>query len=332
MRLLRWLGIALVALVLVALAALGWMLNDRTDLSDWESRAAPAAPEGFDGVRLQFLGVTTLLFDDGETQLLVDGFFSRPGLLDLAVDRPVAPDAARIDAGLSRAGIERLAALLTVHSHYDHAMDVAEVAQRTGAVVVGSRSTANAARGGGVPESQITEVAPGEALRFGRFRVTFLESLHAPLVDGGPPMPGEIAEPLVPPAPISAYREGGSFSILIAHPRGRALVQGSAGYVASALAGRAADVVLLGVGGLSRLGPEHREAYWDEIVSPVRPRRLLPIHWDDLTRDPDAGQFPATPPRLLDDLEATLRWLRERSERDGIALELPRAYQPIALY
>lgn len=31
-------------------------------------------------VKVTFLGTTTLLFDDGETQLMIDGFFTRPSL------------------------------------------------------------------------------------------------------------------------------------------------------------------------------------------------------------------------------------------------------------
>ena len=32
-------------------------------------------------VKVTFFGVSTLLFDDGETQILLDGFFSRPSIL-----------------------------------------------------------------------------------------------------------------------------------------------------------------------------------------------------------------------------------------------------------
>ncbi len=320
MRVLRWLAGGALAIVLaVAIAGL-WAWNDRPDL---EATGLPVAGSdaGAVGVRVTWLGVTTLLFDDGETRILTDGFFSRPGLLDLVLDRPVTPDAAGIDAALAGAGIERLAAVIPLHSHYDHAMDSAEVARRTGALVLGSSSTANAARGAGLPEERIVVVEDGESRGFGRFRLTFVRSRHAPLVDGGPPFPGTIDEALVPPAPVSAWREGGSWTLLVAHPSGTALVQGSAGFVEGSLAGVRADVALLGIGGLARLGRPYAESYWREIVDRTGARRVLPIHHDDLVAD--YGEVrPA--PRLLDDLEQSLGWLAELAATGPIPVRLER--------
>ena len=65
---------------------------------------------------------------------------------------------------------------------------------------------------------------PGEPMRFGRFEVTLIRSQHFP---HGMAM-GEIREPLIPPARALDYLDGGAFSVLIAHPAGTLLVQGSA--------------------------------------------------------------------------------------------------------
>jgi L-ascorbate metabolism protein UlaG (beta-lactamase superfamily) len=294
--------------MLLLVAAIGGAVlwNDRPDP---QASGIPAAAEGdprAEGVRVTWLGVTTVLFDDGKTRILTDGFFSRPGLLDLAFDRAIAPDLAGIERALVAAGIERLDALIPVHSHYDHAMDAGEVARRTGARVLGSASTAQVARGAGLPEEQIVVPADGVPLRFGDFRVTLYRSRHAPIDDGQPPFPGTIDAPLVPPAPVSAWREGGSFSIAIAHPRGTALVQGSAGYVAGGLDGVDADVVLLGVGGLAGLGPDYAGRYWREVVGRTGAQRVFPIHWDDFSLPyGDVRGFP----RALGDLGASLGWL-----------------------
>jgi L-ascorbate metabolism protein UlaG (beta-lactamase superfamily) len=178
---------------------------------------------------------------------LVDGFFTRPGKWSTALGR-VAPDRERIGAALSRAGITRLAAVITVHSHYDHAMNSPEVAMRTGAERVGSASTANVGRGWGLPEARIRVVRGGERFTWGRFEVTLLGARHVP----GAPAMGEIDAPLTPPVRATAYREGGSFSVLVRHGERTLLVQGSAGFEPGALAGRKADVVFLGVGLLGK--------------------------------------------------------------------------------
>ena len=51
-------------------------------------------------ISVTFLGVATLLLDDGETQLMTDGFFSRPGVLSVGLRR-IAPDPERIAACLA---------------------------------------------------------------------------------------------------------------------------------------------------------------------------------------------------------------------------------------
>jgi len=299
------------ALALGAAAWLAWQWHDRPDLAAYRGLALPAAGPAPGAVQVTFLGVSTVLLSDGETALLTDGFFSRPGLWDTLVGR-VAPDPDAIDRGLALGGIDRVAAVLVVHSHYDHAMDAPEVARRTGAVLVGSESTRNVARGVGFDEARFRPVRDGEPMAFGRFRVTMIRSQHFP---HGQAM-GEIAQPLVPPASATDYREGGSWSVLVEHPAGTLLVQGSAGWEPGALAGRRADAVLLGVGLLASRDRAYREGYWREVVEATGARRVVPIHWDDFTRPLGEPLVPF--PRLLDDLDATMAYLRERGAAAGV--------------
>jgi L-ascorbate metabolism protein UlaG (beta-lactamase superfamily) len=331
-KLLRRIGVITLALAFAALLVGVWLWNDRVDLASLNLPIAQTGTTDNGGVTVTWLGVTTLLFDDGQTRLLTDGFFSRPGVIDLALDRSVTPDIEGIERALHQAGISTLAAVMTVHSHFDHAMDTAEVAKRTGAVVVGSVSTANLARGANLPEERIVDFTNGGSRSFGSFTVTFIRSRHMPLdSQGTPPFPGTVDEPLVPPAPISAWLEGGSYSIVIAHPRGTAIVQGSAGYVESALDGVRADVVLLGIAGLARLGRGYTGDYWREIVGRTGARRVLPIHHDDFTR-PYGEVLPF--PRIVDDLETTMGWLAALATPGAkpISIELPSWGVPIRLF
>ena len=233
-------------------------------------------------VAVTWYGVATLLFDDGETKILIDGFFSRPQYEDL--DSLAEPDAAQIERMIASAGMQDLAMITPVHSHFDHAMDLGAVARATGATVIGSESTANIARGAGVDDANIVVVEERHRSEFGQFSVELIRSAHAPLVNGGPPIPGTIDAPLTPPVRIGDWKEGGSFSIVIAHPAGTAVVQGSAGYVENSLAGVAADVVYLGIGGLGSLGKDHAAMYFKEIVGATGAGCVLPIHWDDFTQ------------------------------------------------
>lgn len=284
----------------------------------WQRGAGDSHPDG--GLRVAFGGTSTILFDDGDTALLTDGFFSRPGLLRTALGR-IAPEPDVVEASLRRLGVQRLAAVICVHSHYDHALDAPLVAERTGALLVGSASTAHLGRGHGLPEQRLRVVRDGEVLRLGAFEVTMLASRHSP----GERFPGTIDAPLTPPAKAAAWRSDTSFSVLVSHPTGTVLVQASANFIAGALAGRRADTVYLGIGGLGRQTPQFRERYWAEVVGATGARRVVPVHWDDFFR---SLELPVRPlPYLLDDMGAAMGFVVDRCRRDGLDLVLPVPWQ-----
>jgi L-ascorbate metabolism protein UlaG (beta-lactamase superfamily) len=272
-------------------------------------------------LRVTFLGVSTLLFDDGRTALLTDGFFSRPGLLRVAC-APLRPDAARIDAALRRAGIARLAAVLVAHSHYDHALDAPVVAQRTGALLVGSSSTAAIGAGYGVPADRFVPAPVAQPLRLGGFTVTAVESVHS----HPERFPGTIDEPLTPPARAAQYRTGECYSFHIGHSEATALVHASANFRPGALSQLRSDVVYLGIGQLGRSSEQFRDDYWRQVVEPLRPRRVVPIHWDRFTRPLSRPLRPL--PRPLDDHRRTMAFLARRCAENDIELVLPTAFVP----
>lgn len=313
--------IAAVLLLLIVAAAIYVYhgLSNRPDIDAFNAFKTFSKANRDPGLRVTFLGVSSLLLDDGETAILTDGFFTRPNSRQLLLEK-IAPDKAIIETTLRRAGITRLAAVIVNHSHYDHVMDLPEVAARTGAVLVGSESTANVGRGWGLPESQIAVRRTGDMMTFGRFRITLLLGRHVPSPFTG----GEIAEPLKPPVRANAYLEGGSFMVLVEHGDRRMLINASAGFVPDAMNGRKADVVFLGTGQLGKRPASYMEDYWREVVDKPGARRVIPIHWDDFTRPLDQPLVPL--PNLLDDFAASMKFLNERGRTSGIDIKLPEAF------
>ena len=286
--------VTLLAFVLLLAIALAWLLlfykSPPVDPA-WAVAGSTDIPPG--AVTVRFTGTSTLLFSDGETDWMVDGWFSRPGPYDLLYGT-VAPDLEAIERGLAANEVDTLAAVFPVHSHYDHAMDAPEVARRTGAVLLGSESTANIGRGWGLPESQIQVVADRAPFQLGRFVITPVVSRHFEFADPefreralGDPL---ISAPLVPPVSAFDYKLGKAYVLHVSHPQGSWLIVGSAGYVDGALEGFSADTVLLGVGGLGSQTQDYRESFWRETVGRVSPRRVIPIHYDSLTA-PAEGPF-----------------------------------------
>lgn len=291
----------------------------RPDIGRYAARFdVPAATDAF-GVT--FLGVATLLLDDGESALLTDGFFSRPSLRKVGLGK-IAPDDERIDAVLARAGIDRLDAVAPVHSHFDHAMDSAVVAARTGAVLVGGESTANVGRGDGLSAERIRVAVPDEPMTFGSFRLTLRESHHCP----PDRFPGVITAPVVPPVKVGAYKCGEAWSMLVEHTSGRtALIQGSAGFVPGALDGWSADVAYLGIGQLGVQSEDYIRTYWSETVATVGARVVVVTHWDDFFRPLDRPLRAL--PYLGDDLDVSMRIIDELAGQHGVAVHFPTVWR-----
>lgn len=287
---------------------------------------APADNTAPGTVRVRFGGVATLVFDDGETAWMTDGFFSRPGVLATAATR-IGPDPQRIDDALQKMGVTRLAAVVPVHSHYDHAMDSPVVAQRTGAKLIGSVSTMRIGRGLGLPPAQMQLVQSGEQVRLGKFTLRFIASRHSPTPYSDGHSVELIETDLVPPQRVFAWREGTVWSIHVAHDGGGTwLVQGSAGFVPGALAGLRADTVFLGTGTLGKKSEAYRAQFWNETVSAVGAKRVVPIHWDNfwLALDEPLQAMPL----LLDDFALTMQDLQARGQQGGVQVHMPPLFVP----
>ena len=254
---------------------------------EWEIIPREEAAAG--SVTVRFTGSTTLLFDDGETSWMTDGWFSRPTFIEIITQR-VEPDLSAISRGLKANEVDKLDAVIPLHSHYDHAMDSPEVARRTGAKLYGSESTANIARGWGLDEGRIEVFTNKKPIVLGDFIITPIESNHFQFVD--PEIARTALElpiidrPLVPPAPITNYRVGKTYVLHVDHPLGSFAIVGSAGFVEGGLRGFKADVLFLGVGSLGEQSVEYRQKYWEETVGRLEPSTVIPIHYDSLLGEP----------------------------------------------
>ena len=278
--------IFLASLVMLLAAAYGYLFSYPAPPVDpaWELAPAETIPEG--AVTIRYAGTATLLISDGETHWMTDGWFTRPGPFTTLFGE-IEPDLDNISFGLEAMEVGDLAAVIPVHSHYDHAMDSPEVARRTGATVYGSEATANISRGWNLPESQIAVMADRAPFQLGQFVITPIVSKHFQFPD--PDMvatmltDNEIPEPLVPPVSAFDYKLGEAYMLHVAHPKGSFLIVGSAGFIPGQLEGMDVDAVFLGAGGVGSQTAEYREQYWAETVEQVDPERIILIHWDALT-------------------------------------------------
>ena len=280
--------------------------------------AGSAAP-----LTVTWLGVTTLLIDDGSSALMTDGFFSRPSLARVGLGK-LAPSAARVDGCLARAqghatGSGRPGAHpLRPRSGLRAGCRPHRCARWSAA----NRRPTSAAATAWTRAVWLSQ-SPAAPIRLGAFDITLIKSHHSP----PDRFPGTITEPVVPPAKAAAYRCGEAWSTFIHHRPSdrRLLIQGSAGFVKGSLAGQHADVVYLGVGQLGVQPESYLLDYWTETVRAVGARRVVLIHWDDFFR-PLSKPLRALP-YLADDLDVSLKVLTKLAAQDGVALDMPTVWR-----
>ena len=292
---------------------------------------APASFEPGTGVRVTYLGNSTVLISDGINSLMVDGFLSRPGKWQTIFGK-VKPDQCVIAKQLHLTGITRLDALLVGHSHHDHALDAPTVADLTGADVLGSmsllhvfeghyRDTWDQAKREDWVRTKFIVVPPGGLKRdYGKFRVTLSLSEHVPPhLIGQSSAQGQITKKVPRSARATDYKHGDVFVIHVAHPEGSVAITTTA----SAREGQfdeveGADVVMLATGLLAKEPEESQEFYWSQTVGKLEPKVVIPIHWDDFTRPldeelPPEENLAASSLLLLDDTRKAMDFVKTKA-------------------
>ena len=276
-------------------------------------------------VSVRWLGVAGFTLTSGETTIAHDPYLSRPGVLS-TLFQPYVPDEVvlgrMVGAGSPAPELARTKLYLVGHSHYDHLGDVPWLAAHTQGRVVGSATTAAIARGYGLAPDETIVAAPGAVLGEGPFEVRVFASQHAKVMFGRVPFEGELSEP--PAAPIHA------FSFVLGDARGylvteretglRVVLLSSAGIDPAALTALGqevapVDLLLAATGG-------REPDYAARLVKELRPRLVVPHHFDDFSTPIDAPEAGA--PRDEDDLAAFEAELLAAAETDGVALDVRR--------
>lgn len=210
---------------------------------------------------LRWLGNAGFEFKLGTQTLLIDPFFTRPQLLN-AYFGQVSLDIRAIDEHLQ--GCDHV---LISHTHFDHFMDVPQVAHKSGAVVYGSANTCALARAQGIPEKKIRMIRSGDKVSLGEISIEILPAAHPWLPGYGR---GKLNGRVTAPMRLRDYRMDECFSFLIAYQSKRLLVWSST-KTRDAVAG---DLVIC-----RAVSPQ---SWYERIMAAAQPSIVIPSHWDDM--------------------------------------------------
>ena len=232
-------------------------------------------------LKITFFGTTTLLFDNGVDQIFFDAHFTRPSIEKYIAGAHVTTNTGLCDKLIDLHQIDRLRAIFISHTHHDHVMDAPYIAGRCGAKIYGSSSAKNVAIGGGIPEEKIVVFKDGSEYSIGGYTIRIIKSLHSKPNKFNNDLGVPIEKPLVQPASLRDYKEGGSYDFFIQHGEKKILIRPSFNYIKGQLDGIQADVLFLGVAGLAKADKDMEKVFFAETVEKTKARLVIPVHWDN---------------------------------------------------
>jgi L-ascorbate metabolism protein UlaG (beta-lactamase superfamily) len=224
-----------------------------------------------EGLCLRWLGTAGFALDYEGFTLVIDPHLSRYSLRSVLSNRALKPQAELLDRYVPRAD-----AILVGHTHFDHALDVPELARRRDCKAYGSRSLHTLMGLAGLADRAVA-VEPGRVYSLGPFDVTFVRSLHSKLILGFKVNgEGEITCDHLDHMHQGNYRCGQVFGIHIA-VAGRTLYhQGSANLVESELLHSGVDYLLCGIAGRG-----FTPNFTERILTSLRPQTVIAHHHDN---------------------------------------------------
>lgn len=221
-------------------------------------------------VEMTYLGTAGFVIQNAMRTVVLDPYLTRTPLPSLLTS-PLEPDAA-----LVKRIIPSVDDVLVGHAHYDHILDAPILCQQTGARLIGSSSTIMVGRAAGLPEPQLLETRGREDIPSGDWIIRGLPSVHGKIL-GRIPMPGDIETPPRWPPRMHELKHGLVLNWLLETPGLRIMHIDSADFITAELAHQRADVVCL-----CAIGRSYRPNYVKEVVNLLKPRWIVPCHWDTM--------------------------------------------------
>ena len=258
-------------------------------------------------VSVRWTGAAGLEFTHEGKTWLIDPYLSRVGKASVFFGRP-QPAQETISRYLDTLP-GTLQAVLIGHTHLDHALDVPAILKRFPIPLVGSESLETLMAIHGMPGRVIVCKERTRVDLPGGAAVTMIPSLHGRALFGRVPYPGEIEPGQTPPLKASDYRHGQVFILRLEIGGMSFLHVGSCNLIDAELEGQTSDVLFMCLPLWTKI-----EDYHGRLLSRVRPKIVIPFHFDDFSA-----------PLSKDSTAPSLPWISEKRYLQRISDEAPDA-------
>jgi L-ascorbate metabolism protein UlaG (beta-lactamase superfamily) len=229
------------------------------------------------GLEIEWLGTAGYRLSYSGQTLLIDPYLTRVPMKALGRREPAFADPSLHSRYLGDSG--NVVGILVGHTHFDHAIDVPELARSHDTMAYGSNSLMRLMGLYGLGDRAV-EVQARRCYELGPFAVRFIPSLHSKLLLGYKvPMDGALTCDHLDHLRPTAYRCGAVYGLHI-EVAGTALYhQGSANLIDDQVPTGGVDIFLAGIA-----GRRFTENYWARILRRLDPQIVVANHYDDFFR------------------------------------------------
>ena len=220
-------------------------------------------------LQIKYLGTAGFVFQTQSRTIVVDPFVTRPSLRKTVFGR-LQPNLSLIQKLIPKADD-----VLIGHSHHDHILDAPALCKLTGARLIGSQATCHVGRAAGLPASQMVCVHGRTEVPCGHVKALALPSVHGRVYFNRVSLAGDITSPPSWPPRFFHLRHGEVFNWWLDTGSHKIMHIDSADFINSNLQGLQADIVCL-----CAIGRYWRPNYVKDVVRLLRPKMIIPCHWD----------------------------------------------------
>ena len=228
------------------------------------------------GIEARWLGVAGISITDGETTLLFDPVFTKPSLMNWLWNSPFRSHEGKVNQGLQDSKITNSNAIFVSHCHFDHAIDAALIASKTGGTIYGGASLKTITTSDTSTPVTFSTIVDRDVISVGRFKIKVFKREHPAIFQKfeWKFLPGLVSELFH--FNFYDYHEGEIWAYRIEHPEANLLIdQGSHFFQDLKVYSGKTDAYFVGVANKTSLSD-----LIENNIKAIGAPMVVPLHFD----------------------------------------------------